>query len=104
MPTDLMPPDPAFGTLFTIVTILIGLTAVAVVVIAVKNFRRARQHGLDPLTLETDLAARVMDSALLAPRAPTSIRARLDELAALHRDGVISDAEYARARAAALGE
>ncbi|PFG44913.1 hypothetical protein ATJ97_0187 [Georgenia soli] len=103
MPTDLLPPDPAFATLFMVVTVLIAIGGLTVVIIAVKNFRRARQHGLDPFTVETDLAARVMESQLLAPRDASPIRARLDELAMLHRDGVISDEEYGRARAAALG-
>lgn len=94
-----------FDTMFTIASVVIALVFVAVVVLLVKNVRKARAHGLDPLTMQTDLAARVMASDLLTPAGSPAppLRERLAELEALHRDGVISDEEYDRARRSALG-
>ncbi|MET4581390.1 uncharacterized protein HemY [Conyzicola nivalis] len=95
----------AFGnSLFPVVFIAIALVAVAVFVVAivsvVRNSRRVRQHGLDPMTLQADLAAKVMRSDLLS--GGQSKAQRLAELDAMLTEGVITPAEHAAARAAIL--
>jgi hypothetical protein len=95
----------AFGnSLFPVVFIAIALVAVAVFVVAivsvVRNFRKVRQHGLDPMTLQADLAAKVMRSDLLS--GGQSKAQRLAELDAMLTEGVITPAEHAAARAAIL--
>jgi hypothetical protein len=50
--------------------------------------------------MQTELAARAMDSELLAPR--PSLEARLAELDDLHARGVITADEHAKARAEVL--
>ena len=95
----------AFGnSLFPVVFIAIALVAVAVFVVAivsvVRNSRKVRQHGLDPMTLQADLAAKVMRSDLLS--GGQSKAQRLAELDAMLTEGVITPAEHAAARAAIL--
>jgi hypothetical protein len=68
-------PDPAGGdALFTLVPVLFGVVVLLVlagfalvITLAAMNARRLRRQGLNPLTLQTDLAARAMRSRLLAP-------------------------------------
>jgi hypothetical protein len=83
----------AFGLLFTGVVVFI-------IVAAVRNAQKARELGHDPLTMETELAARAIDSSLLAPAG--TIEARLAELDSLRSRGIITEAEYAKARAEAI--
>ena len=95
----------AFGnSLFPVVFIVIALVVVAVFMVAivsvVRNSRKARQHGLDPMTLQADLAAKVMQSDLLAGGQSKS--QRLGEVDAMLAAGEISQAEHAAARAAIL--
>ena len=95
----------AFGnSLFPVVFIVIALVVVAVFMVAivsvVRNSRKARQHGLDPMTLQADLAAKVMRSDLLS--GGQSKAQRLAELDAMLTEGVITPAEHADARAAIL--
>ena len=65
-----------------------------------RNAAKARELGHDPLTMQTELAARAMDSGLLAPQ--KSLEARLAELDDLRARGVITAEEHAKARADAL--
>ncbi|MWB98642.1 resistance to Congo red protein [Agromyces seonyuensis] len=87
-----------FGVVFVLVSLVIAAGFVFVVVAIVRNARRARAHGLDPMTMETDLAARVFTSDLLAPA--ESIESRLARVDALRQSGAISADEHAQARAA----
>ncbi|WP_246139983.1 SHOCT domain-containing protein [Protaetiibacter larvae] len=91
----------AFGVVFVVLLVL-GLLFIAAVitfmVIAItRNVRKAKELGHDPLTMETELTARAIDSKLLAPEVSTE--ARLAELDDLHARGVITATEYATARA-----
>ena len=95
----------AFGnTHFNVVFIVIALVVVAVFVVVivsvVRNAGKVREHGLDPMTLQADLAARVMQSDLLS--GGHSKAQRLGEVDAMLADGVITPAEHAAARAAIL--
>jgi uncharacterized membrane protein len=89
-----------FATFFGIVVLFIIAVAVVMVVMISRNAAKARELGHDPLTMQTELAARAMDSELLAPR--PSLEARLAELDELHARGVITADEHAKARAEAL--
>ncbi len=94
----------AFGALFIVMLVLGGLFFAAVVafmvVAIVRNAAKAKELGHDPLTMETELAARAIDSQLLTPE--RTLEERLAELQDLHARGVIADDEYAAARAQAL--
>jgi hypothetical protein len=70
------------------------------IVLVSRNAAKARALGHDPLTMQTELAARAMDSSLLAPQ--KSLEARLAELDELRARGVISAEEHAKARADTL--
>ncbi|MGN6272501.1 MAG: SHOCT domain-containing protein [Protaetiibacter sp.] len=93
-----------FGAGFVVFFGLVVLFIVAVVVVMIvmisRNAAKARQLGHDPLTMQTELAARAMDSGLLAPQ--KSLEARLAELDELRARGVISAEEHAKARADTL--
>jgi hypothetical protein len=85
---------------FALAVLFIIAVAVVMVVMISRNAAKARELGHDPLTMQTELAARAMDSELLAPR--PSLEARLAELDDLHARGVITADEHAKARAEAL--
>ena len=72
-----------------------------IIFVIVRNFRKAKSAGFDPLTMETDLMARAANSALLAPK--KSIEDKLSELDSLHSRGVITRDEYLQARRDVLG-
>jgi hypothetical protein len=98
---------PDFG-LFALIPILIfGFIAFMFVVVfgtiifvIVKNVQKARALGHDPFTMETELTARAIDSSLLGPA--QTIESRLAELDGLRTRGIITEAEYAKARAEAI--
>ncbi|MCU1570507.1 MAG: hypothetical protein JWR33_1248 [Naasia sp.] len=92
-----LPGEGAFTLVFGVAAVVIGLGFVATIVLAVINFRRVRDAGHNPFTLETDLATRALDSGLLAPS--RSVEDRLRELQGLRDRGVITAEEYATARA-----
>jgi len=71
-----------------------------IIFVIVKNVQRAHALGHDPFTMETELAAKVIDSGLLAGR--QTIESRLAELDGLHTRGIITETEYTKARAEAI--
>ncbi|GGK98952.1 cytochrome c-type biogenesis protein CcmH/NrfG [Curtobacterium luteum] len=90
----------AFGVVFGVVAVVIGLGFVAMIVtVAVRSARMAKR-GQNPFTLQEDLAYQAMQSRTLAP--DKSLEQRLAELDDLHARGVISDEEHRLARAEAL--
>jgi hypothetical protein len=100
---------PEFGEVPTYFTIGVALFAVFFVLVlvliirgTVRNRRVLRQHGLDPLTAQAELAVRFAQGPLGAP--VKSLEHRLVELDDLHRRGLISSEEHAAARRAALTE
>jgi len=86
---------PLFAMLFIAV---IGL----IIFVAVRNYRKAKSAGFDPLTLETELMARAANSAMLAPE--KSLEDKLAELDSLHSRGIITRDEYLQARRDALSD
>ena len=94
-----MPGTTLFDFLPTLVWIIGGLVAVAFVVmiiITVKNAARVRRAGHNPLTLQADIATRLLDSDVL--KAEPSIDARLAKIDQLRDAGTISADEHAAAR------
>lgn len=91
----------AFGVLFGIVSVIIGLGFVAIIVTIVVRSTRMAKRGQNPFTLQEDLAYQAMQSQTLAPA--KSLEQRLAELDDLHARGVISDEEHRKARGEALG-
>ncbi|QHC70205.1 SHOCT domain-containing protein [Rathayibacter sp. VKM Ac-2801] len=85
---------------FTIVPIVIALVLALIAVLIVVNVRRAKRLGVNPLTVQTDVAARIARDGLGGGR---PLADRLAELDALRAAGTISEAEHASARRAALG-
>jgi hypothetical protein len=86
----------AFGVIFAIVIIAIVVS----IILAIVRGARVLDAGHNPLTLETDLALKALDSNALAPTA--SIEDRLAHLDDLLANGTISKSEHATARAAVL--
>jgi hypothetical protein len=66
----------------------------------VKNVQKAKSLGHDPFTMETELAAKAIDSQLLS--AGTTLEGRLRELDDLRARGIITVDEHAKARAEAI--
>lgn len=95
-----MPSDSGFDTMFTIALVLIGAGFVLVIALIIRNATRMRQHGIDPTTLNADLAAKLMQSNVLAP--DRSVEARLADLDRLAQQGTISADEHRDARRAVL--
>lgn len=89
-----------FFVFFGLVVLFIVAVVVVMIVTVSRNAAKARELGHDPLTMQTELAARAMDSGLLAPQ--KSLEARLAELDDLRARGVITAEEHAKARADAL--
>ena len=115
-------PDPGLpepGWLFVAFGVLFVCAVLYMVVVTVYRYRAARRRGINPLTMDSDLAARLMESEVLRAAAPAdagptpagapsgtagrSVEDRLRELDDLHERGVISAEERAAARATVLG-
>ncbi|HEY8317825.1 MAG TPA: hypothetical protein VIG76_03260 [Amnibacterium sp.] len=97
MPDDpSMPGMPLFGVFFAIVLTLVVAVFVLVLGTAIYRGVRLRRQGVNPLTLDSDLAVKVMQSDVLR-RTPSKAE-RLAELDVLAANGTISAAERATAR------
>jgi Short C-terminal domain len=93
-----------FGVFLVIIVVIAGVTLVA----GAMKTKRVVESGHNPLTLDTDLALKVLDSQALAPTDRRSVEQRpveqrLAELDALHAKGAISEDEHAKARERILG-
>jgi Tfp pilus assembly protein PilV len=95
-----VPSSSGFSIFFVIVAVLVVAVFVLVITVFVRNARAVRRSGHDPLTLQADLATRLMNSDLLSSRRP--VEERLQELDALRSRGTITDSEHAAARAEVL--
>lgn len=91
-----------FGILFFLVLLLIAGVTVAIVVLWVRNYRKAKEAGADIFTLQTDLAVKAANSQFLAP-AQTKEQ-KLAELDGLKRKGMVTDEEFSAARMKILSE
>ncbi|MCM6760896.1 hypothetical protein NB037_00545 [Rathayibacter sp. ZW T2_19] len=89
----------ALNAAFAVVPIVIAAVVVLIAVLIVVNLRRARKLGVNPLTLETDIAAKLATGGFGAER---PLGERLAELDGLLAAGTITEQEHAAARRAAL--
>jgi len=88
-----------FGVLFAVAFVaVIGF----IVFVAVRNYKASKNAGLDPFTLQTELAVRAAKSQMLAPR--QSREQRLAELEDLLARRVITPEEHQQARMKILTE
>jgi len=102
---------PAFPPFFIVFFVIFGIVFVTSIVVAVVRAKRVVDAGHNPLTLQTDLELKVLDSAALAPgTAPAaaatgeSVEVKLQKLNDLHAQKLISDDELAAARAKILAQ
>ncbi|MGA6126769.1 MULTISPECIES: SHOCT domain-containing protein [unclassified Microbacterium] len=106
-----------FSAVFGLVLVLGIVGAVFGLVIRARKYRILSDAGIDPLTVDAQIAAKVLRSDALAPAAsepavatppaaPTpavpTIEQRLIELDGLRARGIISEEEHREARAAVL--
>ncbi|MEW2012186.1 MULTISPECIES: SHOCT domain-containing protein [Microbacterium] len=106
-----------FSAVFGLVLVLGIVGAVFGLVIRARKYRILSDAGIDPLTVDAQIAAKVLRSDALAPAASESavatppaaptpavptIEQRLIELDGLRARGIISDEEHREARAAVL--
>ncbi len=100
------PTDPALpglvGGAAAVIVVLVIVVFVGIVALTVYRAVRLSRQGVNPLTLETDLAAKALQSDVLR-RSPSKAE-RLAELDALVADGRISATERDAARARILAE
>jgi hypothetical protein len=104
----------SFGAVFGLVAFLAVAVFVGIVALTIYRARRIAKAGHNPLTVETDIALKLLDSDALAStaahgNAPSTtatddVAAKLARLESLHSQGLISPDELAKARAAALAE
>ena len=102
---DLDPDFPSrsgIGTAGAGVAVLTGIVLVVIVGLIVYRSVRLARRGVNPLTLQEDVATRVLQSDALGPA--RSKAERLAELDALHADGRITGEEHAAARARVLAD
>jgi hypothetical protein len=88
-----------FGVVFAIAFVaMVGF----IVFVAVRNYKASRNAGMDPFTLQTELAVRAANSQMLAPR--LSREERLAELEDLLARRMITAEEHQQARMKILTE
>ncbi|GAC56711.1 hypothetical protein GOHSU_12_01010 [Gordonia hirsuta DSM 44140 = NBRC 16056] len=95
--------DVVFATVPLLILLLLGFSIYA----AIRSYRVAKQRGIDPLTADTELKTRLIQSDLLAASgtsAAKSVEQRLAEVDDLHVRQLISSAERESARSRILGE
>lgn len=90
----------SFSVFFTGVSVFIGLVFVFVIYAGVRNWRAMRAKGIDPITAQAEITARMATGRLIEG---PSIEQKLGELDDLHARGVISDEEHRAGRARVLG-
>lgn len=93
--------DP-FGIFFVVILVIIVSGIIFSVVVAARNYGRAKAAGYSPLTMQTDLAVKALDSSLLAPA--RSLADKLAEVDALFASKTITEAEHAAARHSILAQ
>lgn len=86
--------------IFWIIGGIVVAVFIFVIISAVMNAARVRRAGHNPLTLQTDIATKLLDSDALSSQ-PT-VEARLDRLEQLRSAGTITGDEYDAARSRLL--
>jgi hypothetical protein len=98
---DVLQPGPS-DAMFAIVPAIIGVVFVVVLASIVYKAVHLASRGVNPLTVQEDLAARALQSQALQPA--RTKEQRLDELDELRALGRISEEELQAARARILSE
>jgi hypothetical protein len=81
--------------------LLLGGTVAFAMYVMARNFKKAKDAGHDPFTLQTEIAVKALDSEVLS--AEESVDERLAKIEELFSAGTISAEERAAARQAVLG-
>jgi hypothetical protein len=89
-----------FKVFFTVIPVFIGVVFVFVVYSLVRNWRVMKARGVDPITAQAEIAARMAKGKIVEG---PSIEERLAELDDLRSRGIISDTEHADGRRRILG-
>ena len=89
-----------FSVFFTAIIVFIGLVFVFVLYAGAKNWRAMRAKGIDPITAQAEITARMATGKLIEG---PSIEDKLRELDDLHSRGLISDDEHRTGRSRVLG-
>ena len=122
-------PDPVadqgtFTAIFGVIATIVVIGIVITIIVAIVNAKKVVDSGHNPLTLQTELELKVLDSAALAPSPSSSaagpsatppaaaavagsaesIEDRLHKLDDLHARKLITDEELAAARAKVLAQ
>jgi competence protein ComGC len=91
---------PAFMIVFFVLFAIVFVAIIVLMVVAIsRNWKAAKAAGLDPLTAQTQLMAKVAQAPML--QSPADRLASLEEL---YADGAISAEEHQRERTRILGE
>lgn len=97
--------DGVFGALFVVILLVVVAGIVFTVVVNVRKYSVLKNAGVDPFTVDAQIAAKVLDSDVLkGTPAKGSVEERLAHLDDLQRRGVISAEERDAARADILRE
>lgn len=91
---------PMFKIMFTVVPIFIGLVFLFAIYSAIRNWRVMKSRGVNPLTAQAEIAARMATGKLVEG---PSMEDKLKELDDLHARGLITDTELADGRKRVLG-
>jgi hypothetical protein len=104
----------SFGAIFGVIAFLVVVGFVGSIALGIYRARRVAKAGHNPLTVETDIALKLLDSGVLAspdggvaaplPSATDDVATKLARLESLHSQGLISPEELAKARATVLAE
>lgn len=92
----------AMSIVMVIFTVLFIAAVIFIVFVMIRNYKTSKKAGLDPFTLQTELAVRAANSQMLAPR--QSREKRLAELEDLLARQMITREEYTQARMKILTE
>ena len=98
-----------FGVLFALAALFIAAVFVVILVAIFRNARTLRSAGVDPMTVQSQLAVRYLAGPSAVPSSPSAqgagraLEQRLAELDDLHGRGLITAEEKAAARTQLLG-
>ena len=90
----------SFSVFFTVICVFIGLVFVFVVYAGVKNWNAMRAKGINPITAQAEITARMATGKIVEG---PSVEQKLKEIDDLHARGLISDEEHQEGRKRALG-
>ena len=90
----------SFSIYFTTISVFIALVFLFVIYAGVKNWRAMKAKGINPITAQAEITARMATGKLFEG---PSIEDKLREIDDLHSRGLISDDEHREGRKRVLG-